>query len=180
MWEQGNQVANNLNNAEAQLPTNHSEIVKEIKDIDFSLKNDYKCYLGWLWFDFFLNILWSVNLFFIFFGAGSEVYSVWVSIPTTALILITLAYGISGFNAKDGARQYKFGVLLKILIVVFVVNAVVLLATSSMTMLLGRLVTIGVSFALLYYGRNLERVFKRRRQLLEQMDRLSVDARYGA
>ena len=36
--------------------------IAEIKKIDESLAKDYKCYIGWLWFDFITNILWSINL----------------------------------------------------------------------------------------------------------------------
>jgi hypothetical protein len=151
--------------------------IAEIKKIDESLGKDYKCYIGWLWFDFITNIIWAINLILTIVGVGTKTYSFWVSVPTTAVILVGLAYGISAFNSKNGARQYYFQILLKVMIVVYFINALILLGLNSV-LIVSRFFTIIVSFILLAYSKNLETLFRKRRQILEKMDRASVGGRY--
>lgn len=143
----------------------------EIRAIDNSLRKDYVWYLIWLWFDFFLNIGWLVYVVI----ALSHHYGgaiVIISLILTIFILITISYGLSAFNAKISERQRKFIKLLRILIVLYVIDGVLLIFKWDVGTFILRLCGIVISLLVLYTARDLEVVITRREKLVESADRL--------
>lgn len=146
----------------------------ELRAIDHSLKKNFAWYLLWLWFDFVLNILWFVFFLkdFVMASTTKDIKMI-ASAFLTVFILITIAYGLSAYNGKLPDRQKKFITLLKWLIIFYILNIPVLILTNSSSMLIGRVVGILISVAVLYLAKDLEVVLRKRRELIYETDRLS-------
>jgi hypothetical protein len=162
------------------IPPGQADRMKQVADIDARLKK-YKCYISWLWFDFFLNVLWLVyltlNLSSGNFKWGN--YDLSVSFGITVLTIITCGFGLSAFNSKNGDKQRTFYKLMKIMIVILIINLVMLLADRASNMILGRIGGIVMGFVVILYGQDLEKMFRKRQHLIGEIDNMSVGDRYA-